>query len=105
MKSLILLSLLLASTSAFSFEDKCYDVAKEVAFHAVKDDQEITDIEDFSNYYGDESVEVFKQKNGWQKEFWIFSNISSMIHVEIHAVTTNCHVKKVEFSQNDQDWE
>lgn len=92
------------SLNAFASQDKCYDVAREAAFHFVKD-EEVTTIDDFSNYYGDEAVEVYKQNNGWQKEFWSFANYSQIIFVEVHSVTTNCHVKKVESGQNDQDWE
>lgn len=103
MKKLILVGLIALSTVAMASEDKCYNVAKKAAFLAVKN-EEVETMEDFGNYYGDESVDVERQ-NGWQKEFWSFSNTSSIVSVEVHAVKGKCIVKDVDFSQNDQDWE
>jgi uncharacterized protein YpmB len=104
MKFFILLSLLTLSVSVLASEDKCYSFAKKAAFQEVKNDEEVVTMSDFENFYGDESVEVLLQ-NGWQKEYWSFSNGSSIVNVEIDAVKTRCFVKKVDFSQNDQDWE
>lgn len=104
MKILVILSLMAFSSLAMAFEDKCYNSAKKAAFNAVKDNEEVITLEDFGNKYGDESVDVIRHK-GWQEEYWSFSNPSSIINVEIHALKGKCFVKKVDFSQNDQDWE
>lgn len=101
MKTLIITSMLLASTAAFSAQDKCYELAKRAAFGLVKDG-DITTIEEFSNEYGNEEVEVVV-KNGWQKEYWSFYNTSSIINVEIDALKNQCVLKKLDLSQNDQD--
>lgn len=104
MKLLISLALLASSTLAFASQDKCYETAKQTAFEHALNNEEIQSMDDFTTWYGDESVEVFKQ-NGWQKEYWTFSNSSRLINVEIDAVKGKCFVKNVDLSQNDQDWD
>lgn len=87
-----------------AFEDRCYDSAKKIAFYTVKDNEEVLTLEDFENKYREDSVEVIRHKS-WQEEYWSFSSNSSIINVEIHSLKGKCFVKKVDFSQNDQDWE
>lgn len=102
MKTLILLSAIVVSTTAMATQDKCYDAAKTAAFKYAVSEEMLTTMDEFDNRFGNEVVDVYPKK-GWQQELWSFGDGSAFIYVTADLVKKKCFIKDVTWGQDDGD--
>ena len=103
MKNLILISLFVFSTTGYASQDKCYETAKKAAYEYAVNEDYVTTMNEFETQFGGENFE-FKKNGNTQKEFWSFGDGSMFINVEVLYSRKKCNLKKVYFSQDDQDY-
>lgn len=103
MKTIFAMSLMLLSLTSFA-GTKCYKSAFNAAANQAMIDGYIEKVSEFVNAFGNEHNE-YEHYGSWQKEFFYFGDGSAFYIVEVHSVGTKCFVKKVEFAQDDQDWD
>jgi hypothetical protein len=103
MKTILALSLMLISLTSFA-GTKCYNTAFNAAANQAVIDGYIENVSEFVSAFGNE-FDDYEHNGSWQREFFNFGNGSSFYIVEVHSVGTKCFVKKVEFAQDDQDWD
>ncbi len=104
MKTLLVFALTVMSLSALA-QDKCYGPARAAAIkYAIANDYVATAAE-FRYRFGDELSEISVHHGSWHKETHSFSDGSMGISVEVDYARGRCFVKKVDWFQDDQDWD
>ncbi|MFP5459901.1 MAG: hypothetical protein ACLGG7_14280 [Bacteriovoracia bacterium] len=95
--------LLVSSLASFAGTNYYNSARKAVAQQALEDGY-IEKVSDFILVFGDEHDDL-EHNHSWQKEFFHFYNTSYGYVVEVHSVGRKCFLKKIDFFQNDQDWD